>query len=118
MKELGCFIFAFFVVLAAGLGLTWLVQGNQFFLYQYFAPKEEAVRRETFEQSKAYRQGMVQELQSMRFEYAKAGPEHRQALASLILHRSADFDRDAMPADLRDFIDGLRNPSPTTQPSY
>ena len=44
-------------------GVGWLAQGNDFLLFQFFAPKYEAVRRETFEQSKAYNQGMIQELQ-------------------------------------------------------
>ena len=55
-------IIAFFVLM---FGLTWAVQGNDFFMYKVFAPKYEQVRRTTFEQSKAYNQGMVQELQNM-----------------------------------------------------
>ena len=91
--------------------LTWVVQGNDFFLYRAFAPKYEQVRRETFEQSKAYRQGMVQELQNMQFQYEQADPAHRQALASIILHRVADVDGccpGIIPPDLRAFIDKLK----------
>lgn len=102
-----------FVIGLAGLvlvlGLTWVFQGNDFFLYRAFAPRYEAVRRQTFEQSKAYNQGMVQELQNMQFEYEKAAPEHRAALASIILHRAADYPSDKMPSDLRSFVDGLRS---------
>ena len=96
------------VVLLSGLG--WLVQGNNFFLYQVFAPKYEQVRRDTFEQSKAYNQGMIQELQNMQFEYVKATPDQQAALASIILHRAADFDIDQpeVPPDLRRFIQQLR----------
>ena len=90
------------------LGLAWAFQGNDFFLYKVFAPKYEQVRRETFEQSKAYNQGTIQELQNMQFEYVKATPEQRQALGSLILHRAADYDETRMPPDLRAFVDGLR----------
>jgi hypothetical protein len=90
------------------LGLMWLVQGNHFFLYKAFAPRYEQVRRETFEESKAYRQGMVQEIQAMRFQYLQADENHRQALASVILHRVADFDEQAMPHDLRAFIYDLK----------
>lgn len=97
---LAAFVFVF--------GLVWLVQGNDFFLYSVFAPKYEAVRRETFEQSKAYRQGMVQELQNMQFEYIKATPSQQDALASIILHRAADVDENILPSDLREFIRGLR----------
>ena len=51
------------------------------------------MRRETFEESKAYNAGMIQELQNMQFEYVKAAPEQKDALASIILHRVADYDR-------------------------
>ena len=92
------------------LGMTWVFQGNDFFLYQYFGPKTEQVRRTIFEQSKAYNQGMVQELQNMQFEYAKATPEQRDALASVILHRAADYDMNdsRVPSDLRQFVEQLK----------
>lgn len=96
------------VVLAAVLGITWLAQGNEFFLRRYFAPKFEDVRRETFEHSKAFNQGMVQELQNMQFEYLQASEEHKAALASVILHRAADYDESKLPADLRQFINDLK----------
>lgn len=99
------------VFVTAGLvAVPWIVQGNDFFLYKVFAPKYEAVRRETFEESKAYRQGMVQELQNMRFQYVQADEGHKDALASIILHRTADFDVAQLPVDLRQFVVQLRNP--------
>lgn len=95
-----------FVVLS--LGLAWLIQGNDFFLAKVFSPKMEAVRRETFEQSKAYSQGMVQDLQDMQFQYVQAKPDQKDALASVILHRAADYDADRLPPDLRAFIAKLK----------
>jgi len=91
------------------LSLVWAFTGNEFFLYKVFAPKTEQVRRETFEQSKAYNQGMIQELQNMQFEYIKADESHQQALASIILHRAADFDESKLPYDLKQFIQKLRS---------
>jgi len=105
MRELGLGIAAVIALLA----LTWVLQGNHFFLYKYFASKQEQVRREVFEQSKAYNQGVIQELQNMQFEYEKAAPEHKAALASIILHRAADYDENKLPSDLRVFISNLRN---------
>jgi hypothetical protein len=90
------------------LGLTWLAQGNDFFMYRFFGIRYENARREIFEQSKAYRQGMVQELQNMLFEYEQADAKHQSALASIILHRAADVPDDAMPSDLRSSIQQLR----------
>lgn len=103
-KVIGITIVA--LVLLSGLG--WVVQGNEFFMYKVFAPKYEQVRRETFEQTKSYNQGMIQELQNMQFQYEQADPKHKDALASIILHRAADYPEDKMPNNLRVFVQDLR----------
>ena len=95
-------------VIVLGLAMTWAAQGNSWFMFKVFAPKYEQVRRDTFEQSKAYRQGMVQEVQNMQFAYEQASPEHKTALRSIILHRVADFPQDALTPDLKTFIEGLK----------
>lgn len=102
----GIAAFVGFVVVVCGLG--WVLTGNDFMLYRYFAPKQEAVRRQVFEQTKSYNQGMVQELQNMQFQYEQADDSHKAALASVILHRAADYDEDRLPRDLRTFISDLR----------
>jgi hypothetical protein len=96
------------VLLVAFVGLPWLIQGQDFYLTKFFAPKYEDIRRETFEHSKAYNQGMIQELQNMQFQYIQADDAHKAALASIILHRVADYDDSKLPADLRMFIQDLR----------
>ena len=98
----------FLAIIVIFLGISWIVTGNDFFLYKYFAPKQEAVRREVFEQSKAYNQGTIQELQDMEFQYEQADSAHKTALASIILHRAADFDENKLPRDLYDFIQKLK----------
>lgn len=107
MRIIGIIVTGLFGVLML-FGVTWAVEGNSFFLYQYFAPKEEAVRRETFEQSRAYRQGMTQELENMQMQYVSAKPEDRPALASIILHRASGVDENIMSSDLRYFIHTLK----------
>lgn len=96
------------LVLVAMLGLSWVATGNDFFLYRYFAPKQEAVRRQVFEQTKSYNQGMIQELQNMQFQYEQADEAHKAALASIILHRAADYDEDKLPRDMYSFIQQLK----------
>ncbi len=108
MKDVLAFFGIIIGVTVLGTGAAWLIQGNDFFMYRMFAPQYEQVRRETFEQSKAYRQGSIQELQSMQFQWAQADDAHKVALADLILHRAADFDENVMPNDLRSFIEQLR----------
>ena len=102
-------VFGVFGVLVLLCGVTWIFQGNDFILMKYFSPKEESVRREVFEQSKAYNQGMTQELDNMYIEYSKASPEHKKALKSVVLHRVADYDVNKLPPHLKEFVSQLRN---------
>ncbi len=108
MKDVSLFIVCAVAFVVVALGLSWIIQGNDFFLYKTFAPQYEKARRETFEESKAYRQGMIQELQNMQFQYEQADQGHRDALASIIIHRAADFKEEDMPFDLRVFIHSLK----------
>jgi hypothetical protein len=97
-------------VLLGILGLTWVFTGNDFFLYKVFAPREEAVRRETFEQSKAYNEGMAQEIRSAQLDYARAKTlQEKQAIASYILHQEAGYESAKLPADLQDFMSSMRD---------
>jgi hypothetical protein len=96
-----------FVVLVFVLGF--LFQGEDFILYRYFAPKQEAVRRQVFEQTKSYNQGYIQELQAMQFQYVQADKSAKAALADIILHRTADYPDAKLPPDLYAFIEQLRN---------
>ena len=104
MKGIGALVGI--MVIAAAIG--WFSMGNEFFMFKVFAPKMEQVRRQTVEESKAYRDGMVQELQNMQFEYIKADSVHKAALASVILHRAANFKEGDLPKDLDDFIEKLK----------
>jgi len=96
--------------LLAILALTWVIQGNDFFMYKFFGLRYEQTRRQIFEQSRAFNQGMIQELENMQFEYEKASPEHRTALRSIILHRASGYNLNDpdVPASLRAFINQLK----------
>jgi hypothetical protein len=87
--------------------IGWAATANDLAMQSYFSPRFEQVRRNTFEQSKSYNQGVVQELQNMQFQYVQADKEHKGALASIIKHRAADYPHDKMPSDLRNFIESL-----------
>ncbi len=52
---------------------------------------------------------MTQELQNMMFDYYKTDDAHKDALASLILHRAADFDEDNLTPELRSFIAKIKS---------
>lgn len=109
IKRIGKISSAIGIFLFITVGLTWIIQGEDFALTKFWAPKYEAVRRQTFEESKAYNQGMIQELQNMRFQYIQANKDQKQALASIILHRSADYEEAKMPNDLKLFVQQLKH---------
>jgi hypothetical protein len=96
-----------FLILSALFALGWIVAYNNLAMMKVFAPATEQVRRETFENSKAYRDGMVQELRSMQFEYVLADDAHKAALANVIRHKIAGFPEAAIPYDLQQFIKEL-----------
>jgi hypothetical protein len=98
----------FVLVLAALVLLPWVFMGNDYFLYKAFAPKMEAARRETFEQSKAYNQGMTQELESMMIQYQSAKPEGKDAICSVVRHRVADYPTSGVPSHLLGFVNTCR----------
>ena len=91
---------AIFGMIALGWGLTF----NQLGMQSFFNPKFEQVRRETFETSKAYRDGMAQELRGLQIEYIKADPKVQPALAAAIKHKAAGVPDDALPSDLALFV--------------
>lgn len=100
-------VFYLLVFVIVVLALTWVFQGNDFFMYKYFAPKQAAAERQVFEQTRSWNAGMVQELQNMRFDYIKTPDKNaKDALASIILHRTSGFNMEdpIVPADLRSFI--------------
>lgn len=106
----------FVLVLIVMMGIGWLVQGNEFFMYKFWAPKQEQVRHDVFKNTQAYTDGKVQELQQYMLEYQKAAPEHKAALKTVIIRESAKVDEKYLPSDLSSFITRLKSEgtSPTT----
>ncbi len=101
-------VIGFFVLI---FGLTWIGEGNDFFLYKVFAPKRAAVERQVWEQSPNYIKTMVQELENMQVQYVQTkDPEAKATLAGVILHRASGFDLNNpdVSTDLRAFIEQLK----------
>lgn len=95
-------------VAVAVVALVWGVATNGYFMSKVFSPRMEQVRRDTFEQSEAYRAGMLQELENMQFQYEQAAPEQKAALRSIILHRVASVPGDLLTDPMLAFVDRLR----------
>lgn len=107
-KELAVWLIVTPVLLVTILGIGWFVHANYLAETAVFAPAEEAVRRSTFEQSKAYRQGMAQEIRAMQQDYTMADDAHKKALRSIIVHRTADLELSQLPSDLASFVAEMR----------
>ena len=99
----------FFWVAILLLAASWLVQGNEFFLAKFFLARHEQVRRQVFEESKAYNQGMAQTLMQYKMQYDQASDEVKVALRSSILHQMADYDADKLPPYLASWLRELRS---------
>ncbi|EKD58361.1 MAG: hypothetical protein ACD_56C00146G0020 [uncultured bacterium] len=97
------------LIIIISMAIGWFTQGNEFFMYKFFAPKQEQVRHDTFKNSQAYVDGKVEELQQYMLEYKKAAPEHKAALKTVIIRESVKVDEKYLPSDLNSFISRLKS---------
>lgn len=81
--------------------LGWIFQGNDFFMYKFFAPRYEQSRRETYEQTKSYRQGSVQRLNTLCTQASSADENHKPMLNDVISHEFAEWNIEDVPGYLR-----------------
>lgn len=109
------------MALAVIIGLTWVFQGNDFYLYKVFAPKQEQVRRETYEQSRAFIQGTIDDLRQDQRVWISGDAEQKKMMRAVVLHKADQIKMDQLPDDLQTWITGLRqeaNSSTTTKPEW
>lgn len=94
--------------LLALAALVFIGQALDFGLFKTFAPKYEQVRRNTFEQSQAYNEGMRRDLESIRNDYlASTDPSAKAALRATFIHRAEGYPNE-LPADLQAFYQRLK----------
>ncbi len=85
--------------LVVGLGLFGLEYKK------FFAPKHEEIRREVFVQTRSYNQGKIMELEKHRIEYLREkDTTSKTAIGNMILHKFADFDREMLSPEQRQFL--------------
>lgn len=105
----GKFLSVFALVAAGIFGVVWVASELDLKYQAHFAPQQEAIRRTTFEQSKAYNQGTIQELRKAQVDFARAKDQsERSAIASFALHQIADYPRESLPPDLQAFVTQLQ----------
>lgn len=77
--------------------------------YKFFAPKEENIRREVFEQTQSYVHGKIQDLAKYQNEYNDADTDEKEVIRQLIIVRFAEFDETKIkPITLRSFLISMR----------
>ena len=76
-------------------------------IYKFYAPAHQSIQRETFEQTKSYQDGVIQEIYALQLTYQTASPEHKVAIASVIKHKLAGFPEDKLPSNLKTFVSTL-----------
>ena len=96
------------VVVVFCLAMDWIVAGQNFFLYKYWAPKNEAVRRQVYEHTKSYHQGSVQRLNTLCTQVADADDSHKPMLNDVINHEFAEWDEADVPAYLQPCLAAAR----------
>lgn len=93
------YVLAAFGGLIGLLALTWIFTGNDFFLYKYFAPKQENVRRQVFENTQSYTQGKIQNIDKECFDFHAAEGAQKKAFAAEIRNEATTIDLGKLPAD-------------------
>jgi hypothetical protein len=108
MKDFFLGLLLVIVILLVLSGLGWVVQGNNFFMYKYFAPKQEQVRYDVFKQSQAYNDSTAKDVADYEIQYLHAAPEQQAAIASMILQEVSSYDTTKLPPAQQAFINQLR----------
>jgi hypothetical protein len=89
------------LVLAIVFGLNLFGLGQ----YAFFAPRYEAVRRDTIKQSRAYSEAATSELYALKLQYLQAKTDDERAtIKAYALHEATRFDKSQLPLDLQAFL--------------
>ncbi len=105
MREVMRVVAGIVAILLFIMALGWLVEGNNFFMFRYWAPKYEGARRQTYEQTKSYRQGSTQRLGTLCDQVhdavVKQDDGHKTMLNDIIKQEFVEWDLNDVPSHLR-----------------
>lgn len=86
------------------IGFSVLVFG----IYKVFAPLDEQVRYNTFEQSQAFNDRAAQDLSEAMTNYNAGNSEQQAAIRTVVKSRYANYDANKLPSALRTFLVTMR----------
>lgn len=75
----------------------------------FFAPRYEAIRRDTMIESRYYTEATIRRLRDIKIQYDSAplDSDARRTLANAAKHEAAIFPQDRLPVDLRAWLASL-----------
>lgn len=99
------------VALLLFIGVIWGFTHFDLFYQQVFAPKYADIKRETFEHSKSYVHGMVNDLSDYKREYERTSdPDEKEQILNYIDSHFANFDAELIDnSTLYKFLLDVRN---------
>ena len=94
-------ILVLFVLGVVSFGVSAIGFGN----YWFWAPKNEQVRREVFENTKSYRDGLRRDFDNLYLSYEQEkDPDAKAAIKSVIRHRADGVDPELVPDSIRNLL--------------
>ena len=95
-------IVAWFIGLILFLtALAWFSDANDLMRYKFFGPKYEAARREIYEQTKSFRTGSIQRLNSLCTQIEAAEEGRKPMLRAVVVQEFAEWNTGDVPDYLR-----------------
>lgn len=101
-------LLAIFVGLVVLYAFGFLATGGDLAIYKFWAPKQEAARRQVYEHTKSYHQGSVQRLNTLCTQVAAADDDHKVMLNDVIAQEFAEWDMSDVPAYLQGCLSTAR----------
>jgi len=104
MAGMFALVVLFIVLGALGLGGRWVNMKVE----AWFAPQEQNIQREIFENTKSYNEAKEQELIKYKFEHDKANSKDdvntMKAVESAVRNAFADYEDDRLSPELQEFV--------------
>jgi len=104
-KVFGGVVVGLFVILLVGVGIKFFALGWE----KFWAPKEQSIKRQVFEETKSYVHGKIQDLSRYYEQYQKGDSKEKEAIKSVIRMQFSDFDATKINNyKLRRFLETVR----------
>jgi len=107
-KGIGYYFLIVGFIVFLSVGTSFITGHGQLFLKEYFGVWEQNVETEIYKETEMYNEGKVQELAKARLEYQQADEDGKDAVASMIRHRFADYEAERLPDELAEFLNKIR----------